>query len=138
MNNIVIVNMDRPGPDRGAFSPERMIDLSPTAFSYWDRDLQCRFANQACNDWFGVDPEILVGCALEDVVDILQLGPHFALVDAALQGERRSIVKSFHEGLARRDGFVQYVPDVRGHLVSGLLIQVSPMPPVSRLVRFSH
>jgi len=138
MDNAVTKSMHRNGPDRQAFSPERMIDLSPTAVTYWDRDLQCRFANRACADWFGVDPEILVGCALEDVVDILRLGAHFALVDAALQGERRSIVNSFHEGAARRDGFVQYVPDVRGHFVSGLLIQVSPMPPVSRLVRFNH
>jgi hypothetical protein len=70
------------------------------------------------------------------MLQILRFDAHFQLVEAALQGEHRSIVQGFHDGAARRDGLVQYIPDARGHLVSGLLIQVSPTPSSPRLARF--
>ena len=125
-------------PEASALDLARMLQLSPTAFSYWDRDLQCRFANEACRDWFGVDPEILVGSDLQSVLTILRLEGHLELADAALNGERRSIVHVFHPGAAPCDGLVQYIPDLRGHVVNGLLIQVSPTPPVPRLARFAR
>ncbi len=112
----------------------RMLDLSPTAITYRDRDLVCRHASHACNDWFGIDPELLVGSRLENTLDILRLHSHFALVDAALRGERRSIV----HGLARRDGLVQVIPDVRRRLVTGLSIQVGPTPTTPLFARINH
>jgi PAS domain S-box-containing protein len=136
----VVINMPTGSHpvDLSALEFAQMLRLSPTAFSYWDRGLQCRYANAAFGDWFGVDPEILQGSHLEDVLEILRLESHFELAEAALQGERRSVVHCFHADDARRDGLVQYVPDVRGHLVDGLLIQVSPTPPVPRLARFGR
>jgi len=136
MHNVVMMSQASQSAGANAFDLARMLNLSPTAFSYWDRDLRCRYANAAFADWFGIDPEILVGSDLESVLEILRLDAHVELAEAALQGEHRTIVHSFHAGAARRDGLVQYVPDARGHLVNGLLIQVSPTPPVPRLARF--
>jgi PAS domain-containing protein len=136
MHNVVMMSRSGQAADPGALDLARMLGLSPTAFSYWDRDLQCRYANAAFSDWFGIDPEILVGSSLEGMLEILRLDAHFELAEAALHGEHRSIVHSFHAGAARCDGLVQYIPDVRGHLFNGLLIQVSQTPPVPRLSRF--
>jgi PAS domain-containing protein len=136
MHRVVITSLDGDQRDRHAVDAERVLGLSPSAISYWDPDLHCRYANRACADWFGIDPEILVGSSLESSIDLLRLGTHFALIGAALQGECRSTVQTFHDGLAKRDGLVQYVPDVRGHLVRGLLIQVGSVPAVARLARF--
>jgi len=135
MNNVVMVIPDLEEGGHRAFDPIRMLDLSPTAISYWGRDLECRYANRACRDWLRVDPEILVGCSLGSVLDALDLDSHLEFVEAALLGEQRSVVQSFHEGFARRDGLVQYVPSVRGHVVDGLLIQISPTPSTLRFTR---
>jgi PAS domain S-box-containing protein len=136
MNNVVMMSAQGQQADSNALGLARMLSLSPTAFSLWDRELQCRFANPAFTDWFGVNPDILVGSDLESVLEILRLEAHFQLAEAALHGEHRSIVHGFHAGDARRDGLVHYIPDMRGHLFNGLLIQVSPTPPVPRLARF--
>ncbi len=138
MHSVVIMTMERGDLDDHVFDPVRMLDLSPTAITYWDRDLVCRHANRACKDWFGIDPELLLGSRLETTIDLLCLDSHFALMDAALQGERRSVVHAFHDGVARRDGLVHFVPDVRGHFVNGLLIQVSPTPAIPLFVRTNH
>jgi len=133
MLNVVTAPDDE--PDRIAFDLARVIDLSPTAVSYWGADLKCVYANRACQHWLGVDPEILVGCELASVFEVLGLQAHFELVEAALQGRCRSMVQSFREGLGKRDGLVQYVPDVRGAAVKGVLFQVGALPLPIRLAR---
>ena len=135
MSNVVMLTMRRDGREGDDFDLGRAVDLSPTAITYWDRDLKCVYANEACRDWLRLDPEILVGCELGGVLDVLELQAHFALVDAALQGEPRTVVQAFHEGAARRDGLVQYVPDGRGHQVRGFLLQIGPLPPAPRFPR---
>jgi hypothetical protein len=77
----------------------------------------------------------MLGCALESVFDVLNLDSHLEFVEAAMHGEQRSVVQSFHEGYARRDGLVQYVPDIRGQAVCGLLIQISATPSTLRFAR---
>ena len=136
-SKVVILSRDRDEAQRPVFDLAHAMALSPTAVSYWDRDLQCLYANPACADWFGIGPDFLVGSRLQDMLDILRLGGHVAHVDAALQGELRSAVHTFHGGFATREGLVHYIPDARGHLVRGLLLQVGPTPPVARVSRFT-
>ena len=50
----MVIHVDCDETERDAFAPERLLDLSPSATSYWDRDLRCRHANPACRDWLGV------------------------------------------------------------------------------------
>jgi PAS domain-containing protein len=135
MSNVVMISMGREDAGRTIGAPHRMLDLSPTAMSYWDGDLKCLYANQACRNWLRLDPEIMLGCALESVFDVLNLDSHLEFVEAAMHGEQRSVVQSFHEGYARRDGLVQYVPDIRGQAVCGLLIQISATPSTLRFAR---
>lgn len=135
MHNVVMITLGREDGGTATLDLSRMLDLSPMAISYWGPDLQCRYANRACEDWLGIDAESLQGCALENVLDSLGLDSHLEFVEAALRGEQRSVVQSFHEGYAKRDGLVQYVPDQRGHFVRGLLIQICPTPSTLRFTR---
>ena len=135
MHNVVMITMGRDDGGQAAFDLARMLDLSSTAMSYWGPDLHCRYANRACKDWLGIDPEFMVGSALESILDVLNLDSHLEFVEAALRGETRSLVQGFHEGYAKRDGLVQYLPALRGHLVMGLLIQISPTPSTLRFTR---
>lgn len=73
---------------------ENILDALPSLVSYWDRDLRNRFANQAYEDWFGIDPTDLPGKTLEEAFGdrAVALRSHF---EAVLSGERQSVERDF-------------------------------------------
>jgi len=104
----------------------RLVDRVPTMLAYWDRDLICRFANRAYEDWFGVRPEHLLGTSLRDL-----LGPAlFALnephIRKALAGERQLFERVVPgPGGVQRQALAEYIPDVVAGEVQGFLVQVT-------------
>ncbi|MCJ7765940.1 MAG: PAS domain-containing protein, partial [Thiovulaceae bacterium] len=44
-----------------------IIDDIPNMIGYWDRDLRCRYANNAYSEWFGKSPEEIVGITFRDL-----------------------------------------------------------------------
>ena len=36
---------------------------------YWDKDLRCRFANKAYQEWFGKMPEVTLGLQFNDLLE---------------------------------------------------------------------
>ena len=53
-----------------------------------DRDLVYRFANAAYREWFGVDPDEVVGRPVRDVVGDAAFAVRLHAMQAALAGER--------------------------------------------------
>ena len=90
-----------------------ITDAMPGTVGYWNRELRCRFANQAYLAWFGKRPEDIVGNTM-----LALLGaPLFALneghIRAALAGERQD----FERTLRKADGttaqtWIHYIPDL--------------------------
>lgn len=39
----------------------------PNMIGYWDRDLRCRYANNAYREWFGKSPEEIIGITFRDL-----------------------------------------------------------------------
>ncbi len=114
-----------------AYDLRLVVDNVPAMLAYWNRDLSCRFANRAYEQWFGVTPEALVGTHLRDL-----LGPElFALnrpfMDAALAGQPQ-----FFERLVpgpdgtQRPGLASYTPDTVDGEVRGFLVHVSDVTPL--------
>ena len=66
---------------------QRVLDTSPTALTWWDRELTCKFAERACVDWLGIDPELLVGCSLA-VLFGPKLAGHLPHAIPALRGDQ--------------------------------------------------
>ncbi len=44
-----------------------IIEDIPNMIGYWDRDLRCRFANNAYREWFGKSPEKIIGIFFRDL-----------------------------------------------------------------------
>jgi PAS domain S-box-containing protein len=104
----------------------RLVDHLPSMLAYWDRDLRCRFANQAYERWFGVNPDGLVGTSIRDL-----LGPElFALNEpyilAALRGEEQVFERVVPgPGGVRRHSLATYVPDIVNGEVMGFMAHVT-------------
>jgi diguanylate cyclase (GGDEF)-like protein/PAS domain S-box-containing protein len=45
-----------------------IIEDIPNMIGYWDRDLRCRYANNAYREWFGKSPEEIIGITFRDLV----------------------------------------------------------------------
>ncbi len=104
----------------------RMADTMPGPVGYWDTDLRCRFANEACRGWFPVPPERMPGMAMAELIGEERLRGDEDLVRAVLRGERRDFEREF----VRADGavtriLVSYVPQVLDGVVQGFLMVVT-------------
>lgn len=108
-----------------------ILDLLPTMLSYWDSDLQCRFANRAYEQWFGIKASHLFGSSLRDL-----LGPEFfARTEPYIRGVLRGVPQEFDRAMVDphqpgRSGLVNYLPHVVNGKVLGFVVQVTD---VSRL-----
>lgn len=103
-----------------------ILDILPSMLSYWDCDLQCRFANRAYEKWFGVKASSLFDSSLRDL-----LGPElFARSEPYIQGALRGIPQEFDRippriGQVDRPGLVNYLPHVVNGKVRGFVVQVT-------------
>ena len=103
-----------------------ITDAIPGMVGYWDKDLRCRFANKAYLEWFGRQPEELIGTTLQELLGerIFELDePH---ARAALAGQKQQ----FERELTKADGslahtWAHYVPDFSGGEVGGFFVKVS-------------
>ncbi|HZX31431.1 MAG TPA: PAS domain-containing protein [Rhodocyclaceae bacterium] len=89
-----------------------VADNVPGMVGYWDADLKCRFANQHYLDWFGRDPEHMLGLTLPELLGPDLFARNESYVRAALAGERQT----FERTLVKASGEVghtwaSYIPD---------------------------
>lgn len=118
-------SMDSPEHDTGHLL-RRLVDRLPSMLAYWDRDLRCRFANQAYKRWFGVDPDDLIGTRMQDLLgdELFALNePHIHAALAGVPQEFERVVPG--PGDVRRQSLVTYVPDVVDGTVVGFMAQVT-------------
>ena len=101
-----------------------ILDAVPSVISYWDRDLRNRFANNAHQAWFGLDPTTMPGVHVRDL-----LGGRFAAdsiprMEAALRGEARTFELTLPpiDGREGRHMVVHYLPDRVADKVRGFYL----------------
>ncbi|HET8693227.1 MAG TPA: PAS domain-containing protein, partial [Aquabacterium sp.] len=118
--------MNTPLSDDFVNHMHKLVDHVPSMLAYWDRNLRCRFANQAYKVWFGVDPETLLG---KSIVELLgpdlyeQNRPH---IEGALRGEPQSFERVVPgPNGTRRHSLAHYIPDIVDGQVVGFLVQVT-------------
>ncbi len=104
----------------------RLVDHLPSMLAYWDRDLRCRFANQAYERWFGVDPNGLIGTRLQDLLG----GELFALNEPYIRAALAGTTQEFERivpgpGGVKRHSLATYVPDVVDGEVVGFMAHVT-------------
>lgn len=111
-----------------------VLSSVPSMLAYWDKNLQCRFANKAYGRWFGVDPATLFDSSLRDL-----LGPQlFALNEPHILGALRGEPQEFERIVPGPDGcqrssIAHYLPHVVNGKVAGFVVQVSDTTHLHRL-----
>ncbi|WPB56279.1 EAL domain-containing protein [Xylophilus sp. GOD-11R] len=103
-----------------------VLDTVPSVMIYWDRDQVCRFANRACEAWFGRPMDAILGAQARDVLGPVLYAEKRHRLDAALRGEPQR----FEQTIARPDGSPRHsltfhVPDLLDGEVVGTLVQVT-------------
>jgi diguanylate cyclase (GGDEF)-like protein/PAS domain S-box-containing protein len=103
-----------------------VVENVPAMIAYWNADLTCRFANPAYRDWFGVDPDQLVGKHISELLGPALYELNRPYLEAALQGQ----VQSFERKITGPSGtsrwsLAQYVPDVVDGKTCGLLVHIA-------------
>lgn len=90
-----------------------ITDATPGMVGYWDKELCCRFANQAYLKWFGKPPEAILGRGIRDLLGDELFARNEPYIRAVLAGEEQS----FERALTKADGSVghtlaNYIPDL--------------------------
>ena len=101
-----------------------VLDNVPAMIAYILPDFTIRFANHACDKWFGVAPGAMVGKHLVDFIGSEMFERNQPHLDAALRGEAQTFER-VHHGLdgALHDSLSHYLPDIVDGKVVGVLIQ---------------
>lgn len=97
--------------EREAFT-RSVLNSMPSMIGYWGRDLRCREANNAYHEWFGKDPEDIIGIAFEDLAGEQLFALNEPYIRRVLAGEPQR----FERTLDKTDGseghiIGHYIPD---------------------------
>ena len=100
---------------------QRILDATPSVIGYWDRQLTCRFANRAFEEWFGFPLETMQGMHMHELLGPALYAESLPWAEAALRGEEQTFERSFPraDGNGERHALARYLPDVQGGEVVG-------------------
>ncbi len=90
-----------------------IVNAVPNMVGYWHKDLRFGFANDAYVEWFGKNPDSLIGTHVRDLMGDHLFTLNEPLIRAALAGERQQ----FQRTLTKADGSLgyiigNYIPDI--------------------------
>jgi PAS domain S-box-containing protein len=104
-----------------------MLDHIPAMIGFWDTDLINRFANHAYLDWFGISPQHINGCHLQDVISPRLFELNRPYIQAALAGQAQRFERIIFNPLsgAKRCSQTDYIPYVHAGAVAGYFVLVS-------------
>ena len=100
-----------------------ILDAVPSVIGYCDSRLSVRFANHACEAWFGLPPSSLEGLHMRDVMgDRYTTG--LPLMQAALEGRPQTFERliPLPDGSGHRNALGHYLPDVVEGEVRGFYV----------------
>ncbi|MEO5794956.1 MAG: diguanylate cyclase [Rhodoferax sp.] len=112
----------------------KIADHMPGMVGYWDKDLHCRFANHAYQEWFGRSPQAMIGITIQELMGERLFALNEPYIRRALAGEKLH----FERTLTKPDGnlgytLANYIPDTdaQGQVV-GFFAQVNDVSPLKR------
>lgn len=109
------------------------LETVPSMLAYWDRDLVCRYANNAYEMWFGVTGHSLIGTSIRDLLGPELFARNEPYMCAALRGEAQEFERLVPGPLGvMRPSLAAYLPHIVDGEVLGFIAQVTD---VTRLHR---
>lgn len=112
-----------------------ILDHMPAMIGCWDRELRNRFSNQAYREWLGVDPEMLAGRHIRDVVGETLYRKNLPRIEAVLRGEPQVFERLIPapDGRQIRHALTHYIPDRVGTEVRGFFVLVTDISPLKEI-----
>ncbi len=109
-----------------------ILDGIPALIGCWDRNLCCRFANNAYRDWFGADPVTMTGKHIREVIGEDNYQLNLSYIESVLHGEPQEFERAYPatDITAIRHSHVMYRPYFRNGEVMGFYVLATD---VSRL-----
>lgn len=102
-----------------------ITDRIPARLAYYDKDLICRFANDAHARRYGKTPEQMVGSHLSEVVRPDVLHEILPRVAAALSGQVQAFEAERLDASGLRHYYeIHYLPDQQGAEIKGIFIEL--------------
>ncbi|TGL60199.1 PAS domain S-box protein [Leptospira ognonensis] len=103
-----------------------LTDILPSMLGYWTVELKCRFANKAYIDWFGKNPDEIIGVGIEEVLGEVLFQKNESYIKQVLLG----IPQTFERTIVKPNGKIgytlaQYIPDLRNGIVIGFIALVT-------------
>lgn len=91
-----------------------ILDHMPAMIGYWDKDLRNRFCNRAYLSWFGIDPEVIPGMHIRDVIGEEPYRLNLPYIERVLRGETLEFQRqiTLPDGSRIRHSLVHYIPDI--------------------------
>lgn len=104
----------------------QMLDATPSAIAFWDRDLRNVFANHAYIEWYGITPDQLRGRHARDMMGAELFELNYPAMQRALAGERQLLERAVRTPSgAVRVAQIEYAPyRTRGEVVGFIAILV--------------
>ena len=89
--------------DATSFIDSQISDVLPALIALLDTDLRYRYCNSAYRDWFGLEPESLIGRPFRDIVGESVYQAAKPRIEEALQGRDVNFEDCFdyHHGFKR-------------------------------------
>ena len=111
---------------RKAQSAKLIADNIPAMMAYWDKDQRCQFANRSYIDWFGFDPEMLVGRTMHDLLGPSLYEKNLPYIRGALAGKRQSFERDLKYRMTgeMRHTSALYIPEIGINEVLGFFVLV--------------
>ena len=97
----------------------RAMSQMPAMLAYWDKDLRCRYANEAYLGWFGRTAAEMQGIGMREL-----LGPLYELNRPYIEGALTGVPQEFERRIPLpaggfRDSLATYTPDIIDGQVPG-------------------
>ena len=104
---------------------QTITDRIPVELAYFDKDLNCRFANRAHAERYGRRPEDMLGENLSNLVSTDRLPEILPHVAEALSGQKQTFESEYPGPDGRQTYFeVHYIPDQHKGTIEGIFIEL--------------
>ena len=103
-----------------------ILDNLPAMVGYWDKDLLNRFSNRAYQAWFGIDPAIIQGRHIREIIGEERYRLNLPYIEGALRGEPQQFERMIPrpDGTGIRHSLANYIPDIVAGEVRGFYVLV--------------
>lgn len=104
----------------------RTVNHISAMVAYWDANQRCVFSNSAYREWFGRNPEEMVGMSLAELLGPALYEKNQPFVRRVLLGERQVFERRITLPSGEvRDSIATYTPDVVDGVVRGFSVHVA-------------